>query len=65
MIEAFLRPVHMRVASAGNSAVIVRRIGDKQQTIKVKLNDLIKNGDICQNVEMKPGDTLIIPQSWF
>ena len=51
--------------AAGNSAVIVRRIGDKQQTIRVKLNDLIKNGDICQNVEMKPGDTLIIPQSWF
>jgi len=25
----------------------------------------VKDGDITQNVDMKPGDTLIIPQSWF
>ncbi len=31
----------------------------------VHLSDLIKDGDISQNVEMQPGDTLIIPQSWF
>ena len=33
--------------------------------IRVRLNDLIKDGDISQNIEMQPGDTLIIPQSWF
>jgi polysaccharide export outer membrane protein len=31
----------------------------------VHLDDLLKDGDIDQNVEMQPGDTLIIPQSWF
>ena len=52
--------------AAGNSAVIVRRYGSsEQQTIKVRLNDLVKNGDISQNVEMEPGDTLIIPETWF
>lgn len=51
--------------AAGNSAVIVRRNGTAQEKIPVRLNDLIKNGDICQNVAMRPGDTLIIPQSWF
>ena len=51
--------------AAGNNAVIVRRAGDQQETIRVRLNDLIKSGDICQNVAMRPGDTLIIPQSWF
>jgi polysaccharide biosynthesis/export protein len=46
--------------------VIVRvDAGGKQQTIKVRLNDLIKDGDINQNIEMDPGDTLIVPQSWF
>ena len=25
----------------------------------------VKDGDISQNIEMTPGDTLIIPQSWF
>jgi polysaccharide export outer membrane protein len=52
--------------AAGNRAVIVRVDGDgKQQTIKVRLSDLIKDGDISQNIEMSPGDTLIVPQSWF
>jgi polysaccharide export outer membrane protein len=51
--------------ASGNSAVIVRKLGDRQETIKVRLSDLLKDGDICQNVEMRPGDTLIIPQTWF
>ncbi len=51
--------------AAGNSAVIIRRTGDRQTRIRVHLSDLIKDGDISQNVAMRPGDTLIIPQSWF
>jgi polysaccharide biosynthesis/export protein len=51
--------------AAGNSAIIVRGTGAKRETIRVHLSDLIKYGDIDQNVEMLPGDTLIIPQSWF
>jgi polysaccharide export outer membrane protein len=52
--------------ASGNRAMIVRLEPEgKQETIKVRLADLIKDGDITQNVEMKPGDTLIIPQSWF
>lgn len=51
--------------AAGNRAVITRRNGNKQETIHVRLNDLLKDGDISQNVELQPGDTLIIPQTWF
>ena len=51
--------------AAGNRAIIVRRSGRQQETIPVRLSDLIRDGDISQNVEMQPGDTLIIPQSWF
>ncbi len=51
--------------AAGNSSVIVRRNGDKQQVIKVRLSDLLKDGAYCDNVALLPGDTLIIPQSWF
>jgi polysaccharide export outer membrane protein len=52
--------------AAGNRAVLVRTDPDgKRQTIKVRLSDLIKDGDIGQNIEMSPGDTIIIPQSWF
>ena len=52
--------------AAGNRAVIVRIGPDgKSQSIRVKLSDLVKYGDISQNIDMNPGDTLIIPQSWF
>lgn len=51
--------------AAGNRAVIIRRFNGPRQTIPVRLSDLIKDGDIDQNVAMAPGDTLIIPQSFF
>jgi polysaccharide export outer membrane protein len=52
--------------AAGNRAEIIRLEPDgKHGTIRVRLNDLIKDGDISQNIGMQPGDTLIIPQTWF
>jgi polysaccharide biosynthesis/export protein len=50
--------------AAGNSATILRTSeGNKQYAVRLK--DLIKRGDITANVEMKPGDILIIPQGFF
>ena len=51
--------------AAGNRAVILRHVGAKEVRIPVHLADLIKDGDIKQNVTMRPGDTVIIPQSYF
>lgn len=48
----------------GNKAVLLRTSeGNKQYGIR--LRDLVKRGDFSANVEVKPGDVLIIPQSWF
>ena len=48
----------------GNNASILRaRDGGKQYGVRLK--DLIRRGDVSANVEVKPGDVLIIPQSWF
>lgn len=48
----------------GNGATILRTgEGNKQYSVRIK--DLIKRGDVSANVEMRPGDVLIIPQSWF
>jgi polysaccharide biosynthesis/export protein len=50
--------------AAGNKATIMRTTeGNKQYSVRLK--DLIKGGDISANVEMRPGDVLIIPQSLF
>jgi polysaccharide export outer membrane protein len=48
----------------GNKAVLVRG-AEQSKLYTVRLNDLIKRGDISANVDVKPGDILIIPQSWF
>ncbi len=48
----------------GNAAVLVRGKEDGKQ-YSVRLRDLIKRGDISANVDVRPGDVLIIPQSWF
>jgi polysaccharide export outer membrane protein len=48
----------------GNAARIYRP-ADGGKIYSVRLRDLVKRGDITANVEMKPGDILIIPQSWF
>jgi len=48
----------------GNGTTLLRTAeGNKQFSIRA--NDLIKRGDVSANVEMKPGDVLIIPRSWF
>jgi polysaccharide export outer membrane protein len=51
--------------ASGNRANVVRHIDGKQQKIDVRLNDLIKKGDISANMPMRPGDVLIIPESFF
>jgi polysaccharide biosynthesis/export protein len=48
----------------GNGAVLVRGSeGGKQYSVRLK--DLLKRGDISANVDVKPGDIVIVPQSWF
>ncbi len=48
----------------GNGTTLLRTAeGNKQFSIRA--SDLIKRGDVSANVEMKPGDVLIIPRSWF
>jgi polysaccharide export outer membrane protein len=51
--------------AAGNRAKIIRKTPDGEVDIKVRLDDLLNDGDIGQNVTMMPGDVLIIPQSFF
>lgn len=48
----------------GNAAVLVRG-KESGAPYSVRLNDLVKRGDVSANVDVRPGDVLIIPQSWF
>lgn len=51
--------------ASGNRARVVRNVGGESTEIRVRLDDLLNDGDIAQNLPMAPGDVLIIPQSIF
>ena len=51
--------------AAGNKASIVRMVDGKQEKLTVRLDDLIKDGDLSANMMMRPGDILVIPESYF
>ncbi|MDP9198331.1 MAG: polysaccharide export protein [Pseudomonadota bacterium] len=52
--------------AAGNRAKLVRRNADgSHENIKVRLEDLLEDGDMSQNLAVQPGDVLIIPESRF
>ncbi|WP_372720648.1 XrtA/PEP-CTERM system exopolysaccharide export protein [Immundisolibacter sp.] len=51
--------------AAGNRANIIRHVEGTQQVYRVRLDDLINGGDIGANVDVQPGDILVIPETMF
>ncbi|MBA5687265.1 XrtA/PEP-CTERM system exopolysaccharide export protein [Rugamonas apoptosis] len=51
--------------AAGNKANIIRMLDGRQLSVPVRLQDLLRDGDISANVTMLPGDVLVIPESLF
>jgi polysaccharide export outer membrane protein len=49
----------------GNDAKLIRVVDGRQSTYKIAIDDLIRDGDISKNVDMLPGDIVIIPEAWF
>jgi polysaccharide biosynthesis/export protein len=49
----------------GNNSVLVRMVDGQQVTYNVRLDDLVRDGDITANLNVMPGDILIISESWF
>ncbi|MGP9801159.1 XrtA/PEP-CTERM system exopolysaccharide export protein [Rheinheimera sp. NSM] len=49
----------------GNAAKLVRVKDGQQHTYDLQLDNLIREGEISANVDILPGDIIIIPQAWF
>lgn len=49
----------------GNNAKLVRVVDGKQTTFEINVDDLVRDGNISQNIDMLPGDIVIIPEAWF
>lgn len=51
--------------AAGNKSVLVRNVNGRQESYGLRLDDLLKDGDISANLTLKPGDIVIIAEAWF
>ncbi|MDT0603818.1 XrtA/PEP-CTERM system exopolysaccharide export protein [Thalassotalea castellviae] len=49
----------------GNDAILVRIENGSQKQYNILIEDLIKNGKISANVDVLPGDIIVIPETWF
>jgi polysaccharide biosynthesis/export protein len=53
--------------AAGNRATITRNSADgkQQKQYRIRLDDLLRDGDMTANVHIMPGDIIIVPEAWF
>ncbi|MFO7305177.1 MAG: polysaccharide export protein [Gammaproteobacteria bacterium] len=65
VLDAVLAAGGLGQFAAGNRAKIVRRVNGKEVELRVRLDDLINRGDLKHNLELQPGDVLVVPQSFF
>lgn len=49
----------------GNRAKLVRVVNGQQKSFDIDIDDLMKRGDVNKNVDILPGDIVIIPEAWF
>ena len=65
LLDAVIEVGGLTEFAAGNNAKIWRRRAQGDNVFRVRLNDLLKDGDLSANVPLVPGDVIIVPQSWF
>lgn len=65
VLDAMIAVGGLTPLAAGDRATLVRNASGKQSSYGLRLDDLIKDGDMSANAPLAPGDVIIIPQSYF
>jgi len=65
MLDVMIEVGGLTRFAAGDRSVVIRNYQGHQQTIQAKLDDLVRDGDVTDNIKMAPGDIVIIPQRYF
>ncbi|MGH8227619.1 MAG: XrtA/PEP-CTERM system exopolysaccharide export protein [Steroidobacteraceae bacterium] len=65
VLDAVLAAGGLTQYAAGNRARIVRMVDGTEKDIPVRLGALVNDGDLSQNLPLKPGDVLVVPESRF
>jgi polysaccharide export outer membrane protein len=64
-LDAMIASGGLTPFASGNRAKLIRKVNGKDVSTTLRLSDLLKDGDLSANAELQPGDTIIIPQSFF
>lgn len=65
MLDLMIQTGGITDYAAGNRAVLMRFEQGERKRYTVRLDDLVKKADLSANVDLRPGDILVIPESWF
>jgi len=65
VLDAMIASGGLTPFASGNRAKLIRKVNGKDVSTTLRLSDLLKEGDLSANAELQPGDTIIIPQSFF
>jgi polysaccharide biosynthesis/export protein len=65
MLDVMIEVGGLTEFAAGNRSTLVRIAEGREQQYRVRLDDLVRDGDISANVAMRPGDVVIIPETFF
>jgi polysaccharide export outer membrane protein len=65
VLDAVLAVGGLSQFAAGNRARLVRTESGKQTEIKIKLDSLLNDGDTKQDLPLRPGDILVVPETRF
>jgi len=65
VLDAVLAVGGLAPYAAGNRTRLIRVVNGKSQELKIKLESLVNSGDMTQNLALKPGDVLVVPETRF
>lgn len=65
LLDLMIRVGGLTPFADGNGSVLIRNVEGKRQVYSLRLDDLVREGDISADLALMPGDILIIAESWF
>jgi polysaccharide export outer membrane protein len=65
LIDVMIQTGGITEFADGNNSALIREVEGEPQIFRLRLDDLLRDADFSANVDMRPGDVIIVPESWF
>ena len=65
LLDAMIQVQGLSEFADGNGATLIRLKNGEFVEYELNIDDLLNDGDIRENVDILPGDIIVIPETWF